>query len=307
MTLQQDIRDFLTSRRARITPERAGLPAYGGRRRVAGLRREEVALLAGVSVDYYNRVERGNLRGVSGPVLDAIARVLHLDEAEHAYLHDLARTANSTPVTRRGAVSRGGAVSRRGAVSRTVRPGLRRLLDAMTEAPAAVVNGRMDILAANRLGRALYAEVLDHRGLPGNLAHFGFLSPRGRTFFPDWERTADDSVATLRSAAGSNPYDRDLSDLVGELSTRSDEFRTRWAAHDVRFHRVGTKRFQHAVVGDLTLSYETMDLSADPGLVLLAYTAEAGSPSGDALRLLASWAATQEQQAAASGQAADNA
>ncbi|GAA2553919.1 helix-turn-helix transcriptional regulator [Winogradskya consettensis] len=275
MTLQQDIREFLTSRRARITPQRAGLPAYGGRRRVPGLRREEVALLAGVSVDYYNRLERGNLQGVSEPVLDAIARVLYLDEAEHAHLHDLARTANTTPARRR-----------RPAV-REVRPALQRLLDAMTEAPAAIVNGRMDILAVNHLGRALYAEVLDHREQPGNLAHFGFLNPRGPAFFPDWDRTADDAVATLRSTAGANPYDRDLSNLIGELSTRSDAFRTRWAAHNVRLHRTGDKRFHHGVVGDLTLSYETMDLGADPGLVLLAYTAEPGTASHDALRLLA--------------------
>ncbi|MFI5937029.1 M20/M25/M40 family metallo-hydrolase [Actinoplanes sp. NPDC051494] len=273
MTVQQDVRDFLTSRRARITPQRAGLSAYDGRRRVPGLRREEVALLAGVSVDYYNRLERGNLRGVSEPVLDAIARVLLLDEAEHAHLHDLARTANTTPAKRRSPATR------------QVRPALQRLLDAMTEAPSLIVNGRMDILAANHLGRALYAEVLDHREQPGNLAHFGFLSPHGRGFFPDWDRTADDAVATLRSTAGSNPYDRDLSTLVDELSTRSEPFRTRWASHNVRFHRTGTKRFGHALAGDLTLAYETMDLTADPGLVLLAYTAST-SAAEDALRVL---------------------
>ncbi|MEW2384727.1 helix-turn-helix transcriptional regulator [Micromonospora sp. NPDC047707] len=282
MSLPDDVRDFLTSRRAKITPEHAGLPAYGGRRRVAGLRREEVALLAGVSVDYYNRLERGNLRGVSESVLDSVARVLQLDEAEHTHLRGLARAANAAPAKRRRVSPR------------SVRPSLQRLLDTMTEAAAGILNHRLDILAANRLGHALYSDVLGEAEQPGNLARFAFLDPRSRDFYSDWEATAADTVAILRSAAGSNPYDQDLSDLIGELSTRSEHFRSRWAAHHVRFHRTGTKRLHHSVVGDLALSFEAMDLSSDPGLVLLAYTAEAGSTSEDGLRMLASWAATQE-------------
>ncbi|MGW4031831.1 helix-turn-helix transcriptional regulator [Streptomyces sp. NPDC004838] len=285
MSLRDEIRDFLTSRRGRITPENAGLPAYGGRRRVTGLRREEVALLAGVSVDYYNRLERGNLRGVSENVLNAVAQVLQFDEAEHAHLHDLARASNAAPAKRRRENSRG------------VRPGLLRLLDAMAEAPAGILNARLDVLAANRLGRALYASALSGSGQPANLARFAFLDPRSKDFYADWETTADDTVAILRSAAGGSPYDRVLSDLIGELSVRSEDFRSRWAAHHVRFHRTGVKKMRHPAVGDLTLSFEALHLDADPGLVLLAYTAEAGSASEDALRTLAEWAATRERNA----------
>jgi hypothetical protein len=216
MTLQNDVRDFLMSRRARITPENAGLPAYGGKRRVTGLRREEVALLAGVSVDYYNRLERGNLRGVSEGVLDSVARVLQLDEVEHAHLRDLARAANAAPAKRRRASPQ------------SVRPSLQRLLDAMTETAAGVLNNRLDVLATNRLGRALYAGIFSGSEQPANLARFAFLGPRGKDIYADWEATAEDTVAILRSAAGSNPYDRDLSNLIGELSTRSEDFRSRW-------------------------------------------------------------------------------
>ncbi|MFK0170613.1 helix-turn-helix domain-containing protein [Streptomyces sp. NPDC090306] len=280
MTLQTDVRDFLTSRRARITPEQLALPAYGRKRRVPGLRREEVALLAGMSVDYYNQLERGNLRGVSESVLVSVARVLRLDEAEHSHLFDLWRAANAGPS------------GERRTLTGTVRPGLRRLLDAMTEAPAGILNHRMDILAANRLGRALFSDVLSGSG---NLAHFAFLDPRGRDLYADWDEAADDAVAVLRTATGSNPEDPELSALVAELSTRSEEFRTRWAAYDVRFHRTGTKRLHHPVAGVLDLSFEAMDIAPDPGLVLLAYTAPVGSPSADALRTLANWAVTQER------------
>ena len=277
---RNDIRDFLASRRARITPEQAGLPAYGGNRRVLGLRREEVALLAGVSVDYYTRLERGNLKGVSEGVLEAVARALQLDEAEHAHLFDLAGAANTTPRTRR----------RPG--TQRVRPSVQRLLDAMTGAPAYLRNGRLDLLAANRLGHALYSEVFTDPVRPANAARFVFLNPRSADFYVDWERVANDSVAILRAAAGRDPYDRALTDLIGELSTRSEEFRTRWAAHNVRFHRTGIKRLHHPVVGDLDLTFEALELPADPGLRITTYTAEPGSPSQDGLNLLASWAAT---------------
>jgi transcriptional regulator with XRE-family HTH domain len=280
---RNEIRDFLTSRRAKITPKQAGLPAYGGRRRVSGLRREEVALLAGVSVDYYTRLERGDLKGVSDSVLDAIASALHLDEPERAHLNNLAQVANSTQRVRRRPPQEG------------LRPTIQRILDAMTGAPAYVRNGRRDILAANRLGYALYSELYLDPTRPVNVARFVFLNPRAHTFFIDWPTAANDIAAALRAEAGKNPYDRGLSDLVGELSTRSEEFATRWAAQNVRFHRSGLKDVHHPIVGDLHLSFEVMDLPADPGLSLIVYGAEPSSASQDALQLLASWTATDEK------------
>ncbi|QFZ21067.1 helix-turn-helix transcriptional regulator [Saccharothrix syringae] len=282
MDNRDDIRRFLATRRARITPERAGLPAYGGgARRVPGLRREEVALLAGVSVEYYTRLERGNLAGVSEGVLEALARALQLDEAERAHLFDLARASG------------GPAATRRRKPAQRVRPGVRRILDAMGDAPAIVRNGRLDLLATNRLARALYAPVFEaDRRRPVNLARFAFLDPRAAEFYPDWDDAASTTVALLRTEAGRDPYDRNLSDLVGELSTRSDAFRTRWATHNVHLHHTGTKRFHHPEVGVLELAFESMPLPADPGLTLTAYSAEPGGASHDGLRLLASWAAT---------------
>jgi transcriptional regulator with XRE-family HTH domain len=275
-----DIAEFLTTRRARITPEQAGLPSYG-RRRVKGLRREEVASLAGVSVEYYKRLERGNVSGASELVLEGLARALQLDDAERAHLFDLVRAAN--PVTPK----------RRRPVKHRIRPVVQRILDQIT-APATVRNARLDYAGANPLGRALYAPVFDSREQPANSARFTFLDPAAADFYPEWEHVASELVAHLRSEAGRNPYDRQLSDLVGELSTRSDEFRVRWAAHNVRFHRTGTKRVHHPVVGDLDLSYETMELSADDGLTVAIFTAEPGSASQQALDLLASWTATPE-------------
>jgi transcriptional regulator with XRE-family HTH domain len=275
-----DIREFLISRRARITPDKAGLPAYGTRRRVTGLRREEVAMLAGISVEYYTRLERGNANGVSEDVLEGIARALQLDDAERAHLFDLVRTASTArPARRRPTQER-------------VRPNVQRILDAMTGLPAYVRNGRLDILEANQLGSALYSAVLTESQQPPNMARFIFLNPRAPEFFSHWDSVANDAVAILRAEAGRDPYDRRLSDLVGELSTRSDEFRVRWATHNVKFHRSGTKQLHHPVVGDLTLTFEAFDLAADPGQRINVYTAEPGSPSDEALALLASWTAT---------------
>jgi transcriptional regulator with XRE-family HTH domain len=274
-----EIREFLTSRRAKLTPDVVGLTSYGPRR-VPGLRREEVAVLAGVSVPYYTRLERGNLSGVSESVLEALARALQLDDAERAHLFDLARAAQPT------------APKRRRRTQQRVRPSVQHMIDAMTGAPAFVQNRRLDILAANALGRALYSELYIDPVRPVNPARFVFLSPRAPDFYGDWERAASDTVAILRTEAGRDPYDGALSDLVGELSTRSEEFRTRWAAHNVRIHRTGTKDFHHPVVGDLSLTYEMLDLSADSGLVIVSYTAEPGSKSAEALDLLASWTAT---------------
>ncbi|MFG2951436.1 helix-turn-helix transcriptional regulator [Streptomyces adustus] len=279
--LGAEVREFLSTRRARITPRQAGLPIYGGNRRVPGLRREEVALLAGMSVDYYVRLERGNLSGASDSVLDALAHALQLDEAERAHLYDLARA--STPAGRRPTVT-----------ASRVRPTILRLLDSMTDVPAYVRNARFDVLAANALGRALYAPVFDsplfaQRG-PVNTARFLFLDPAGRDFWADWDKGADDSVAFLRSETGRAPHDKALTDLIGELTTKSEEFARRWARHDVKIHRSGVKRLHHPLVGDLALPYEAMELPADPGLRLNFYTPEPDSPERQALGLLASWA-----------------
>jgi len=278
-----EVREFLSSRRARISPEDAGLPAYGGNRRVPGLRREEVAMMAGVSVDYYVRLERGNLAGASRSVLDALARTLQLDEAEREYLFDLARAA-------------GPGLRRRGKKPVTsVKPAVRQVLDAMTDAPAWVRNGRHDILATNSLGRALYEPVFRDPHRPPNTTRFVYLNPAARDFFRDYDTIANDAAAMLRLEAGRSPHDEALIQLVGELSTRSELFRQRWASRDVMFHRSGMKRLHHPVVGDLDLNYESMDLPSEPGLVMNVYTAPAGSPTADALTMLASWATTQAE------------
>jgi transcriptional regulator with XRE-family HTH domain len=278
--VRAEIREFLTTRRARITPEQAGLPVYrGDRRRVTGLRRDEVALLAGISSQYYTRLERGNATGVSDSVIGGISDALQLDEAERTHLLDLIRTANTTRAPRRPAPQR-------------IRPTVQRVLDSMSGTPAFVLNGRLDILAANRLGLALFPPIYADPVRPANTARFVFLDPHSTEFFRDWINVANDTVALLHAEAGRHPYDRRLSDLIGELSTRSDEFRGRWAAHDVRIHTTGVKRIHHPVVGDLDLPFESFPLAPELSTSILTFTAEPGSSSQDALRLLASWAAT---------------
>jgi transcriptional regulator with XRE-family HTH domain len=279
MDARSEIKEFLTSRRAKIKPTDAGLPDFGPRR-VPGLRREEVAVLAGVSVPYYTRLERGELAGASESVLNAVARALQLDDAEREHLSDLARAAQ--PLLSRPRRSRG---------KEQIRPAVQQLLEALTGAAAHVGNSRLDLLAANPLGRALYPDMYDGQERP-NAARYVFLDRRARDFYADWDRTARDIVATLRSAAGRNPDDRRLTDLVGELSTRSPEFRTLWAAHDVRFHISGVKRFHHPAVGELKLNYERLDVVWDESLTLFTYTADPGTRSAEALALLGSWAAT---------------
>jgi transcriptional regulator with XRE-family HTH domain len=279
MDHRAEVAEFLRTRRNRITPGQAGVIG-GGRRRVPGLRREEVAMLAGVSVEYYARMERGDLAGVSADVLDALARALQLDEAETDHLHDLARGAGPAPPQRKRPAEQ------------SVKPTLQRFLDAVTGAPMWVRDRSMDFIAANPLGRALYAPILDDPANRGNTARFTFLNPAAQIFFPDWEQNADDIVATLRSYAGQNPLDKKLTDLIGELVTRSDVFRRRWAAHHVRHHRAGIKRIHHPAVGDLEFSYQAMDLPATPEWFMFAYTAEPGSPTEERLKLLGSLAAT---------------
>jgi hypothetical protein len=283
---RKELREFLVSRRAKVTPEQAGLPTYGGHRRVPGLRREEVSLLAGVSVEYYTRLERGNAQGVSDSVLEALVRALQLDDAERAHLFGLARATNAT------------ARAARRPSQQRVRPGMQQLLDSMGDVPAFVQNGRLDVLAANALGRAMYSDLFDSdvvrggTGRPPNYARYTFLDPRSADFYQDWNLAARTGVALLRAETGRSPDDRVLTELIGELTTRSERFSALWASHDVRRHTSGTKHFRHRVVGDLTLDYENMELPGDTGLTLTTYTAAPGSASQQALRFLASWDAS---------------
>jgi len=285
MDNRAEVREFLMSRRAKLTPEQAGIPA-GPNRRVAGLRRTEVAMLAGVSVEYYAKLERGAIAGASAAVLDAISRALQLDDTERAHLLDLARAADGIPASGR---------ARRRAKSQTAtRPSLHWALAAITDGVAFVRDQHQDILATNDLGRAFYSPLIGDGGRTPNLARFQFLDRASREFYPDWGRFAEMCVAIMRTEAGRDPHDTDLQDLIGELSTRSETFRRLWGAHDVRTHGAGTKRFRHPVVGDLTLAYEELAITAEPGHVLMIYTAEPGSPSAERLRLLASWSASNQ-------------
>ncbi|GAA2142832.1 helix-turn-helix domain-containing protein [Actinomadura napierensis] len=282
MDNRHEVREFLMSRRAKVTPAQAGLPA-GLNRRVPGLRRSEVAMLAGVSVEYYSRLERGAVRGASAAVLNAIADTLHLDDAERAHLFDLARAADGIPAS--------GRRRRRATRPAAMRPALAWTLEAITDAVAFVRNTRMDVLAANALGRAFYSPLIGDAGRVPNLARFLFLDPAAHDFYPDWDRFAQMSVAMIRAEAGRDPHDRGLQDLVGELSTHSETFRRLWGAHDVHILGAGTKRFHHPDVGELVLAHEELAVTAEPGLALIVYTAQPGSASDERLRLLGSLAA----------------
>ena len=279
MDQSSEIRDFLTSRRARITPEQAGVPTFNGIRRVPGLRREELAHAAGISVDYYNRLERGKSISASPEILDAIARTLQLDQTEQDHLFDLFSTSRRTP--RRPA---------RRARQLTIRPTLQRLIDGLNM-PAFVESPRLDILATNHLGRALYTWPGEELVLPFNVARYLFLDPRATEFYLDWETMARNQVALLRTETGRDPSHPELIQLVGELSTHSKEFRSLWAAHDVRQFREGPKRFRHPMVGDLDFIGESLDVSNPPGLFVLAYTIEPGSKTAEAMSLMGSWTA----------------
>ncbi|MEW2496197.1 helix-turn-helix transcriptional regulator [Streptomyces nodosus] len=282
MSTESDIREFLASRRAKITPQRAGLPAFGGNRRVPGLRREEVALLAGVSIDYYVRLERGHLGGASEEVLDSVANALQLDDAERAHLHDLARAAAKRPARR--------ARRPRGPLPDSVV----RVLNSMTDCPAFIRNGRLDVLATNQLGRALYGPLYTSGARrPVNLARFQFLDPAARDFFPSWEESVNTTVSLLRTEAGRAPGDSELTGLIGELVTRSDVFRTAWAKHNVRLHHTGRKAFHHPAVGEITLDFDALELPSQPGLTLTVYSAPPHTPDHDKLQLLSAWAATE--------------
>ncbi|WP_369252749.1 helix-turn-helix transcriptional regulator [Streptomyces sp. R41] len=273
-----ELGDFLRSRRARIQPEEVGLPGHG-RRRVPGLRREEVAQLAGVSVDYYIRLEQGRGPSVSDAVLDAIGRVLRLDDTEQEYLRTVARPAATA--RRKSAAG----------PTQKVRPGLRLLLDTMEKAPAFVLGRRMDVLAWNALGDA----VVGFSRMPPkerNMPRQVFLNPQARELYPDWPAVAAETVAHLRLDAGNHPQDRQLATLVGELSLGSEDFRRLWADHQVKEKTYGAKRMTHPVVGELIMPYETLTVSGEPDQMLVVYTPEPGSQTEERLRLLASWAAT---------------
>ncbi|MFJ5304400.1 helix-turn-helix transcriptional regulator [Streptomyces sp. NPDC088350] len=280
MDRSTEIREFLRTRRARVTPEQAGLTPYPGVRRVPGLRREEVAQLAGVSVDYYVRLERGRTQSVSDAVLEAVARALRLDDTERAHLFDLAR-----PTTTRSR-------HRRPLSPQRVRPVLYRALDSLGT-PAIVLGRRMDVLAANRLGYALFTDFQARPHRERNFARYVFLDETARALYADhWETAAGDCVATLHLYAGRRPDDPQLTELIGELSVHSDVFRRMWADHDVLAHTTGTKRLHHPLVGDLTLDYVVLAVEGDPDQNLTILTPEPASPSAEALDILASWTHT---------------
>ncbi|MBP2381260.1 helix-turn-helix domain-containing protein [Brachybacterium sacelli] len=289
MDNRAEVREFLMSRRAKVTPEDVGLPA-GGARRVSGLRRSEVAALAGVSVEYYAKLERGAIAGASASVLDAVVCALLLDETERRHLLDLARAADGIPTS--------GRPRRRGAAAPApMRPALHWALDSLTDGVAFVRDQYQNLLATNELGHAFYSPVIGDGGRVPNLARFQFLDPAAQDFYPEWERFAEMCVGSMRVEAGRDPHDATLQDLVGELSTCSDTFRRLWGAHDVRTHGAGTKRFHHPVVGELTLAYEELAITAEPGRAVIVYTAEPGSTSQERLRLLASWQASRRAEA----------
>jgi len=299
MDRRTEIRDFLTSRRAKITPEQAGLKIspLAGARRVPGLRREEVAQLAGVSLPYYTRLERGDARGATDAVLDALSRALLLDDAERAHLFNLVRAANAAAANAAAAGTTATRAPRRPA-RQPVRPELRNMMEAMGNVPAYIRNARLDLLAGNAMAHALFAPIFTSPARPVNAARFTFLDPAAPEFYPDWDAVADMNVASLRAEVGRNPYDKALSDLIGELSTRGDTFRQRWAAHDIHRHTTGAKRINHPIIGPITFNYEAMDLAADEGLSLIVCSVAPGSRDAEALTLLASWTADDKAESA---------
>ncbi|MFJ4948564.1 helix-turn-helix transcriptional regulator [Streptomyces sp. NPDC088760] len=287
MDASSELGDFLKSRRAAVRPQDVGLAAAPARRRVAGLRREELALLAGVSITHYTRLEQGRAAGVSDSVLDAIARTLRLTEDETAHLKDLARpTVRHRPPAPRAAHAT---------------PSARQLLAAMTDVPALILDRRSDVLAWNRLGHALLAPHLPWEGpdtptARPNLVRMLFLDEHYRARYPDRQEEAHLAVASLRLVAGRHPDDRALAELIGHLSIQSDEFAALWARHPVRTCTSGTKSLHHPAVGALELSFENLCLPGTAGQRLIAYTAEPGTPSDAALRLLAATTAPAEPQ-----------
>lgn len=274
----QELADFLRRARSQIDPSRAGLPPDGRVRRVPGLRREEVARLAGVSTDYYARLEQGRRIVPSAAVVEAVGRALGLDAAGRAHLKDLIGLT-ATPTRRSHDVQR-------------VRPGLYQLLDALDGEPALILGRRTDILAANRMAKALFTDFDQFPAAHRNYARWMFLDDDARALFLDWPDQARAAVESLRFEVGRNPDDRATTDLVTELRERSREFDQWWAQHRVHQRTHGSKRLRHNLVGDLTVEYETLTLPGDPETTLFIYTTEPGSPSRRAIDILASWTAT---------------
>ncbi|MFF3344350.1 helix-turn-helix transcriptional regulator [Streptomyces sp. NPDC002779] len=272
-----ELSEFLRTRRARLKPEDVGLPDFGRHRRVPGLRREELAQLAGVSVAYYTRLEQGNGRNVSAEVLDSIARALRLTDAEHAHLTHLAKPKQhkKKPAGR----------------TEQARASLGQLLVSLENVPAYVTGRRTDILAWNPMAAAVFGDWAELPAQERNWARLVFLKPEYRELFVEWDQKASDIVSYLRMDAGCHPDDPRLSSLVGELSVKSEEFRLLWATHDVREKSYGIKRLRHPLVGELTLNFETFTLTDGSEQSLITYHPEPGSPSAEALRLLASWGA----------------
>ncbi|MDI3389884.1 helix-turn-helix transcriptional regulator [Streptomyces sp. B-S-A8] len=294
MNAQSELGDFLRNRRAALRPEDVGLQSYGSRRRVPGLRREELALLAGVSVTHYTRLEQGQSTNASDAVLDAVARALRLTEDECSHLRDLARPARP---------GRG----RRALPTEQAGPGVRQLIEAMTDVPAVVLDRRNDVLAWNPLGHALLAGHLDAAAAESpskrpNLTRMLFLDERTRELYADWKEEAQTALAALRLVAGRHPDDRPLAELIGQLAMQSPEFATMWSRHPVRNCVSGTKHLLHPLVGPLELAFETMQL-AETGHRMLAYSAEPGTASEAALRLLAGTSAETTQGEANAGSA----
>lgn len=274
---QSEVSEFLKSRRARVEPEQVGL-VRGTDRRVPGLRRGEAAALAGVSVEYYARLERGAIGGASIAVLDGLARALQMDDAEREHLARLANRAGTGKSPRRAGKQ---------VPAWQPSPSVQWMLDSMETAVALIGNGRTDLLAWNALGGVLMEEMIaTATTTPPNFARFIFLEPGARRFYTDWDAIARVNVAQLRTEAGRDPHDKSLHDLVGELSTRSDHFRTLWGQHDVWQNESGTKRFHHRLIGDITLHYNGLDLVGTDAAQLTVFTAEPGSPDHDALQLL---------------------
>jgi transcriptional regulator with XRE-family HTH domain len=284
LDVRREIREFLISRRARVTPENVGLPTYGARR-VPGLRREEVAVLAGISAPYYARLERGDVAKASSGVLEALARALLLNDAEREHLFDLVRAANPMTPLRDYNMP-----------PQPVRPAIQQLLDAFTGAAAFVSNDRLDILAGNSLGYALCSAVFADGAHRANLARFMFLDPAAPEFMVEWDNAASDAVAALRSSAGRNPDDQQLSMLISELASCSEAFRVLWAEHDVMLYPHGVKTLKHPLVGELRLNYEQLDLPQDPRLAIFTFSAPAGTPEAESLNFLASWSSEDPQR-----------
>jgi len=277
MDVAKQVREFLMTRRAKVTPEEAGLPPGGGTRRVPGLRREEVAILAGVSTEYYAQIERGDIARASEDILHAIASALRLDDVERQHLLDLSRAAGPRP--------------RRPRPAARVHANVQQLMDAMPGLPASIQNGRLDLLATNPLGRALYAEIYDRHtgsGAP-NLARYLFLDDHSHETFPNWHTVAEDAVATLQAESARDPGTKAFVELIGQLSTVSIPFRSMWAGHNVSGHRRGRKRIHHPLVGEIDLNYEALELPGAPGLQLVTFLPAPGSPAEDALGLLGAW------------------